>query len=66
MSAPNDDINAANLKTIGKTTLKNTVQDLQNFGRVDTFKTTRNGPKKWLGVIGGRLNQEQNMLTDVG
>ena len=61
-AAPVDDINAANLKTIGETTLKNTVTKLQNEGRVDAFKTTRNGNRKWLGVIGGRLNQEENIL----
>jgi len=61
-AAPVDDINAANLKTVGETTIKNTVTKLQNEGRVDTFKTTRNGNRKWLGVIGGRLNQEENAL----
>lgn len=61
-SAPADDINAGNLRTIGETTLKNTITQLQNDGRIDAFKTTRNGPRKWLGVVGGRLNQDEDML----
>ena len=61
-NAPNDDLNAANLKNVGKTTIKNALTNLSNENRIGTFKTTRNGPTKWLGVVGGRLNQEQDML----
>ena len=61
-AAPNDDINAGNLKGIGESTLKKAVTSLQNDGRIDQFKRSKSTPRKWLGVVGGQLNQEENML----
>ncbi len=61
-TAPNDDINAGNLKGIGESTLKKAVTTLQNDGRIDQFKRGKNSPRKWLGVVGGQLNQEEDML----
>ena len=61
-NAPHDDIDAANIIRFGSSTVNNTITKLQNDGRVDTFKRTRNGPRKWLGVIGGTLNKEEDNL----
>jgi len=61
-TAPHDDMNAANLKTVGESTIKKAVTALQNDNRIDQFKRTRSGPRKWLGVVGGTLNQEEDML----
>tara|TARA_R100001509_G_scaffold142184_1_gene97475 strand:+ start:8099 stop:10282 length:2184 start_codon:yes stop_codon:yes gene_type:complete len=61
-SAPVDDINAGNLSGLGETTIKNAVTKLQNEGRVDGFKRTRNGPRKWLGVVGGVLSNDEEAL----
>jgi hypothetical protein len=61
-TAPHDDMNAANLKTVGESTIKKAVTTLQNDNRIDQFKRTRSGPRKWLGVVGGTLNQEEDML----
>ena len=65
-TAPDDDINAGNLKDAGKTTINNTVTALQNANRIGAFKTGKNDSRKWLGVVGGRLNQEQDDLTNMG
>ena len=32
---------------------------LQNQGRVDQYMKNGSGPRKWLGVVGGRLYQEE-------
>ncbi len=61
-TAPNDDINAGNLRNIGESTIKKAVTLLQNDGRIDQFKRSRSGPRKWLGVVGGQLNQEEDIL----
>ena len=58
-TASHDDINAANLKKWAKSTILASVNNLMNEGRVGRFKTTRNGPRQWLGVVGGRLDQEE-------
>lgn len=61
-TAPVEDINAANIVRFGESTIKDTVTKLQNDGRIDQFKRTRNGPRKWLGVVGGILNREEDDL----
>jgi hypothetical protein len=62
-TAPNDDINAGNLRNaVGESTIKKAVTTLQNDGRIDQFKRNRSGPRKWLGVVGGQLNQEEDIL----
>ena len=58
-TATHDDINAANLKRWAKNTIIQSVNKLMNEGRIGRYKTTRNGPRKWLGVVGGRLDQEE-------
>ena len=58
------DMNAMNLRGTGKSTLKAAVVQLQNDGRVGQFKTTRNGPTKWLGLVGGRLDMQQRELDN--
>lgn len=60
--APIDDIPAANLKDLGKTTIENTARKLMEENTIGTYRRTRNGPRKWLGVVGGILNQEENNL----
>ena len=61
-TATHDDINAANLKRWAKNTIIQSVNKLMNEGRIGRYKTTRNGPRKWLGVVGGRLDQEEQEL----
>jgi hypothetical protein len=63
-SAPIDDIPAANLKGLGQTTLQNCVRKLQQDNRVDTYKRTRTGPRKWLGLVGGQLNREEEDIIN--
>jgi len=58
-TAPNDDVNAANLKRWSKSTISDTVNELMNDRRIDKYKTTRNGPRKWLGVVGGPLHRQE-------
>jgi len=58
-TATHDDINAANLKRWAKNTIIQSVNKLMNEDRIGRYKTTRNGPRKWLGVVGGRLDQEE-------
>ena len=62
-SAPVDDIPAGNLQGLGRTTIEDCVRKLQNENRIDAYKRTKNGPRKWLGVVGGQLNQEENSLV---
>jgi hypothetical protein len=62
-TAPNDDINAGNLRNLGESTIKKAVTKLQNDKRVDQFKRSKGNPRKWLGVIGGQLNQEENEIA---
>ena len=62
-TAPNDDINAGNLRNVGESTVKKAVTTLQNDGRIDQFKFNRSGPRKWLGVVGGRLDQEEREVV---
>ena len=54
-----DDLNAANLKRWASSTINDSVNKLLESGRIGRYKTTRNGPRKWLGVVGGRLHQEE-------
>jgi len=61
-TASHDDINAFNLKRWAKSTILASVNKLMNDGRIGRYKTTRNGPRKWLGVVGGRLDQEEQEL----
>jgi hypothetical protein len=60
-SAPDDDINAGNIRRSGvkEGTIKKAVTALQNQGRVDQYMKNGSGPRKWLGVVGGRLYQEE-------
>ena len=58
-TASHDDINAFNLKRWAKSTILASVNKLMNDGRIGRYKTTRNGPRQWLGVVGGRLDQEE-------
>lgn len=58
-TAPDDDLNAANLKRWSKNTIGETVKKLMNDRRIDKYKTTRNGPRKWLGVVGGPLHRQE-------
>ena len=58
-TATHDDINAANLKRWAKNTIIESVNKLMNEGRIGRYKTSRNTPRKWLGVVGGRLDQEE-------
>ena len=58
-TATHDDINAANLKRWSKNTIIESVNKLMNEGRIGRYKTSRNTPRKWLGVVGGRLDQEE-------
>jgi len=58
-TATHDDINAANLKRWAKNTIIESVNKLMNEGRIGRYKTSRNTPRKWLGVVGGRLHQEE-------
>jgi len=44
------------LKEARETTIKNTITALQEAGRVDTYRLTQGGTKKWLGVTGGMLS----------
>ena len=44
------------LKEARETTIKNTITSLQEAGRVNTYRLTQGGTKKWLGVTGGMLS----------
>jgi len=44
------------LKEARETTIKNTITALQEAGRVNTYRLTQGGTKKWLGVTGGMLS----------
>jgi hypothetical protein len=44
------------LQSLGESTVKSLVTKLQNMGRVDTYRQSPQGAKKWLGVIGGPLD----------
>tara|TARA_Y100001937_G_scaffold13629_1_gene18013 strand:- start:785 stop:2974 length:2190 start_codon:yes stop_codon:yes gene_type:complete len=59
ITAANDDINAFNLKRWAKSTILGSVNKLMNEGRIGRYKTSRNTARKWLGVVGGRLHQEE-------
>ena len=59
ITAANDDINAFNLKRWAKATILGSVNKLMNEGRIGRYKTSRNTARKWLGVVGGRLHQEE-------
>ena len=54
-----DDLNAANLKRWASSTINESVNKLLESGRIGRYKTSRNNPRKWLGVVGGRLHQEE-------
>ena len=59
--APDDDMTAANLRlmNLSEETLKKDVTKLQNTNRIGQFKITRSGPKKFLGVVGGTLHNNE-------
>ena len=59
--APEDDITAANLRlmNLSEETFKKDVTKLQNTNRIGQFKITRSGPKKFLGVVGGTLHNNE-------
>ena len=58
-TATHDDINAANLKRWAESTIIASVNKLMNDGRIGRYKASRNTSRKWLGVVGGRLHQEE-------
>ena len=62
--APIEDINAANLKGIGKTTIENCARKLMEDNRIGSYKRTAQGSRKWLGVVGGILNREEDDLIN--
>lgn len=59
--ASEDDITAANLRlmNLSEETFKKDVTKLQNTNRIGQFKITRSGPKKFLGVVGGTLHNNE-------
>tara|TARA_S200002703_G_scaffold75701_1_gene65314 strand:- start:791 stop:2998 length:2208 start_codon:yes stop_codon:yes gene_type:complete len=59
--APEDDITAANLRlmNLSEETFKKDVTKLQNTNRIGQYKITRSGPKKFLGVVGGTLHNNE-------
>ena len=59
--APEDDITAANLKlmNLSRDTFEKDVTKLQNANRIGAFRVTRVGPKKFLGVVGGSLHNNE-------
>ncbi len=59
--APEDDMTAANLRlmNLSEETFKKDVTKLQNTNRIGQFKITRSGPKKFLGVVGGTLHNNE-------
>ena len=59
--APDDDMTAANLRlmNLSEETFKKDVTKLQNTNRIGQFKITRSGPKKFLGVVGGTLHNNE-------
>ena len=59
-----DDLNAANLKRWASSTINESVNKLLESGRIGRYKTSRNNPRKWLGVVGGRLHQEEQEFED--
>ena len=59
ITASLDDLNAANLKRWASSTINESVNKLLESGRIGRYKTSRNNPRKWLGVVGGRLHQEE-------
>ena len=61
-TAPDTNVDALIVRSVGKSTIENAITFLETAGRVARFKRTRNGDRKWLGVVGGILNQEQDML----
>ena len=59
--ASEDDMTAANLRlmNLSEETFKKDVTKLQNTNRIGQFKITRSGPKKFLGVVGGTLHNNE-------
>lgn len=59
--APEDDMTAANLRlmNLSEETFKKDVTKLQNTNRIGQYKITRSGPKKFLGVVGGTLHNNE-------
>lgn len=59
--APDDDMTAANLRlmNLSEETFKKDVTKLQNTNRIGQYKITRSGPKKFLGVVGGTLHNNE-------
>jgi len=59
--APEDDMTAANLKlmNLSRDTFEKDVTKLQNANRIGAFRVTRVGPKKFLGVVGGSLHNNE-------
>ena len=59
--APADDMTAANLRlmNLSEETFKKDVTKLQNTNRIGQYKITRSGPKKFLGVVGGTLHNNE-------
>ncbi len=45
------------LKEVSSSTIKNTITALQEEGRIDTYKLSQTGPKKWLGTKIGVMSQ---------
>jgi hypothetical protein len=65
-STPDTNINVANLRDDGKTTIKNAVTALLQAGRIGKYKRTNQGSRRFLGVVGGDLHQAQQEIINGG
>jgi len=45
------------LKEVSSSTIKNTITTLQEEGRIDVYRLSQGGVKKWLGTINGVMSQ---------
>ncbi len=59
--APQDDMIAQNVKILGvsESTIRDDVNKLMMLGRVGGYRITRNGEKRFLGIVGGTLEKNE-------
>ena len=65
-STPNTNINAANLRDDGRTTIKNAVTSLLQDGRLGKYRRTDQGSRRFVGVVGGNLHQQEQAIINGG
>ena len=65
-ATPDENINAANLRDDGRTTIKKAVTALLQAGRIGKYKRTNQGSRRFLGVVGGDLYHQEQAIINGG